>query len=135
MIFTALRDRDFFHRVASDAHYAQLLEETRALWKSTRCDPITALTLEDRMLFYRTGDRRKFEEPYFKRRNSLSAAALLLLVTEEEAYLDYVQRMLWAICDEYSWAVPAHTKGNPATDVGEIDLFNAETAFAVTEIC
>jgi hypothetical protein len=86
------------------------------------------------MLFYRTGDRRKFEEPYFKRRNSLSAAALLLLVTEEEAYLDYVQRMLWAICDEYSWAVPAHTKGDPETDPFEIDLFNAETAFAPAEI-
>ena len=134
MIFTALKDREFWHRVATDAHYAQLLEATRALWDSTHSDPITVLPLEDRMLFYRTGDRRIFEKPYFNRRNSLSAAALLLLVTQEEEYLAYVQRMLWAICDEYSWAVPAHTKGDPETDPFEIDLFNAETAFALAEI-
>lgn len=134
MIFTALKNKDFWHRVANDAHYAPLLEATHALWNSTRSDPITVLPLEDRMLFYRTGDRRKFEEPYFKRRNSLSAAALLFLVTQEEEYLSYVQRMLWAICDEYSWAVPAHTKGEVETDPFEIDLFNAETAFALAEI-
>ncbi len=39
------------------------------------------------------------------------------------------------ICDEYSWAVPAHTDGTPENDVGHIDLFSTETAFALAEIC
>ncbi len=135
MIFTALTDKDYWRGVATEPRYAPLLAHTKELWERTCTDPIPVLPYEDRMLFYVTGDRKKFETPYFNRRNSLSAAALLALVyPEETSYLDYVQRMLWAICDEYSWAVPAHTKGDPDADYAEIDLFNAETAFALAEI-
>lgn len=137
MIFTRLKDASFWRGVRDDAKYVELLAEVRGRWESLRyVGEIPVLTYEARMLYYRTGDRKVFETPYFRRRNSLSLAAVLSLIEpENREYVDYVQRMLWAICDEYSWAVPAHTKGDPATDVGEIDLFNAETAFAVTEIC
>lgn len=137
MVFESLKDASFWHSVKDDAKYAELLAEVRRRWEDLRyVGEIPVLTYEARMLFYRTGDRKVFETPYFRRRNSLSLAAVLALIEpEDREYVDYVQRMLWAICDEYSWAVPAHTKGDPSTDVGEIDLFNAETAFAVTEIC
>lgn len=135
MIFSALRDKLFWESVATDAHYARLLFETKKMFESTRSDPIAVISFEDRMLFYKTGDRKTFERQYFNRRNSLSSAALLSMVYPETSeYLSYVQRMLWAICDEYSWALPAHTKGDPDSDAYEIDLFNAETAFALAEI-
>ncbi|MBQ8310152.1 MAG: heparinase II/III family protein [Clostridia bacterium] len=137
MIFDRLKDVAFWNGVRKDARYAPLIAEAEARWVALRYEgEIPVLSFADRMLFYKTGDRKIFETPYFRRRNSLSVAAVLALIDpENDIYIDYVQRMLWAICDEYSWAVPAHTKGDPATDVDEIDLFNAETAFAVTEIC
>ena len=135
MITDALRNRALWSAVAGDGRYEELLSYTKRMWERTKTVPIQALSYHDRMLFYRTGDRSRFEAPYFARRNSLSAAALLSLVYPKESeYIDYVNEMLWAICDEYSWALPAHTKGDPDTDYREIDLFNAETAFALAEI-
>jgi len=137
MIFDALKDKTFWSRVGTDARYATLLAHVKQRWEETRYSlPVPAMTYAARMAFYRTGDRKEFETPYFRRRNSLSYAALLALVyPEEKAYINYVHELIWAICDEYSWALPAHTKGDVDGDVGEIDLFNAETVFALAEIC
>lgn len=135
MLFSTLRDSAFWTSVADEPRYAVVMQKVWELWE-LRYDEIPVLSYADRVLFYDTGDRKTFETPYFRRRNTMSAGALLAMIyPDEEKYLDYVQRMLWAICDEYSWALPAHTGGDPARDVFEIDLFNAETALAVSEIC
>ena len=47
---------------------------------------------------------------------------------------------MWAICDEYTWALPAHMNGNQGiyvnyqSDRYTIDLFAAETGQALAEI-
>ncbi|MBQ9784119.1 MAG: heparinase II/III family protein [Clostridia bacterium] len=135
MICPTLKDQNFWKNAARDPRYAAALSKVEMFWEQ-RYEEIPVLTYEDRMLYYKTGDRKRFETPYFRRRNTVSAAAILALMhPEETVYVDYVQRMLWAICDEYSWAVPAHTDGTLEEDTAHIDLFSAETALALTEIC
>ena len=136
MILQTLKDTSFWSQtVRNDPRYQehrQLLEQT---YLSKRYEEIPTLSYHNRALFYQTGDRSMFEMPYFRRRHSLSVAAMLALIyPEREEYLTYVSDMLWAICDEYTWAVPAHTKGTLENDLVEIDLFNAETGFTLAEI-
>ena len=134
-MFQDLKRASFWHGLAQDPDRAQLLTHIRKKWEALRESPIPSISYADRMLFYKTGDRKIFEVPYFRHRNALSAVAILSLTEpEREDYLADVERYLWEICDEYSWALPAHTTGDPSTDPFELDLFNCETGFAVTEI-
>ena len=43
--------------------------------------------------------------------------------------------MIWSICDEYTWCLPAHLNAeSPGGIKGTIDLFSAETGFTLSEI-
>ena len=135
-MFKMIKDAAFWKNAATDPHYAELRNQVQALFEKSRMETIEAQSFDDRIRYYRTGDRSVFERPYFRRRNSLSAAAILAMLSpENESYLQYVQNMIWAICDEYSWVVPAHAKGTVQADVDHIDLFSAETAACLAEIC
>lgn len=54
---------------------------------------------------------------------------------EQEKYIKAYEDTVWAICDEFSWALPAHIDNAlPMEDYrGFIDLFAAETGFALAE--
>ena len=135
MRFSLLQQPSFWTELTKDPSRAPLLTHIEKKWEELGEDPIPSISYFDRMLFYKTGDRKTFETSYFRRRNALSAVSILALIhPEREDYLANVQRYLWEICDEYSWALPAHTQGDPDTDPFELDLFNCETGFAVTEI-
>ncbi len=77
-------------------------------------------------LFVQTGDREKYETPYFARRAMLAGAALRYFLGQNE-YKDPVQDLIWAICEETTWVLPAH-------EGTIIDLFSAETAFMLGEV-
>lgn len=134
-LYDTLLDNVFWQRVRSDPAYADALSHIRAEYEEQAKAPLTVLpfTLRDR--FYTDGDRSQFEKYYFGRRVLLSSAAILALVyPEKAAYLQKVEDTLWAICDEYSWALPAHCTGDYADDTTMVDLFVAETGAAVAEI-
>ncbi|MBO3733404.1 heparinase II/III domain-containing protein [Glycomyces niveus] len=72
-----------------------------------------------------TGRRLPFENQYFARRRHLAALALV-------GDGPVLSGLVADICDERSWALPAHwDDGDPATCV---DLFACETAQALAEI-
>jgi hypothetical protein len=79
----------------------------------------------DYRLYIRTGDRRSYENPYFARRAMLAGAALRLFLGESQ-WKDPLQDLIWAICEESNWVLPAHERT-------PIDLFSAETAFMLGE--
>lgn len=59
--------------------------------------------------FYRTGERRPFEQPYFERRGLLTWHTLAAwLEPEAPELLDSACDIIWAICEESSWKLPAH---------------------------
>ncbi|GAB3218832.1 hypothetical protein GCM10027447_00180 [Glycomyces halotolerans] len=75
--------------------------------------------------FAATGRRLPYEHQYFARRRHLAALA----IAGEAGPLD---ELLDAVCDERSWALPAHwDTGDPRTCV---DLFACETAHTLAEI-
>jgi hypothetical protein len=79
----------------------------------------------DYRAFLRTGDRKAYETPYFARRAMLAGTALRLFFGDTELK-DPLQDLIWAVCEESNWVLPAHERG-------VIDLFSAETAFMLAE--
>lgn len=136
MLMKTAKDSTFWRQVKSDQRYVEILTQIRQNYSDSRWDEIPCLKYKPRMRFYTDGDRSEFEKPYFRRRRYLSSAALLALIyPEEQQYLNDVQECIWAICDEYSWCLPAHCNGTLDDDLHRIDLFSAETGFTLAEIC
>ncbi|WP_243228566.1 heparinase II/III family protein [Microbacterium sp. CIAB417] len=84
------------------------------------------------------GDRTEHSDAYFGLRKRLFAAAIGALLSDDVP-ISAVEEVLWAICDEYVWALPAHIPdlSSPDPEIPHdevIDLFAAETAFALAEI-
>lgn len=97
--------------------------------------PIPALTWSQYKEFFVSGDRKKYETPYFARRYALNASAILAMIyPEEERYLLRLMDEIFAICDEYSWCLPAHEGQITHNDNTKIDLFASETGFTLSEI-
>lgn len=127
---------EFWKALRKDPSCRQLIELTLKDYEHLHYEgDIPVLSFEARKQFYEDGNRGTFETPYFRRRNALTAAAILaLLFPEQSHYLREAESLIWAICDEYSWVVPAHCHGKPEDDHRILDLFTAETSFALAEI-
>ena len=89
------------------------------------------------------GDRTDFEyaeRGYFMHRGHLKTWGLSTLFYGEAEDIRLLEDTIWAICDEYTWSLPAHMNGNQGIYVNyqpdrfTIDLFAAETGQAIAEI-
>lgn len=131
-IFDNLKEK--CEQIRSDSFYAPYLEElgnAYALWKD---EPIPDLEYKDFISYFQTGSRAEYEEKYFSRRKHLAQAVLLFILYEKEEYLEKICELVWAVCSEITWAVPAHLAKEKICDYrGYIDLFAAETAHALAE--
>ncbi|MBY9077419.1 hypothetical protein KIH86_25115 [Paenibacillus sp. HN-1] len=131
-------DSEAFWRAASSS---EMLKEDILVIRSEgeRLDalPIPELTFSLFTIFGQTGSRLEYERVYFERRRRLNTYVLLsLLEPENPAYSEKMADMLWAVCDEYTWCLPAHLPQDhgPADISRYIDLFSSETGFALSEI-
>lgn len=113
-------------------NFILLEEKVKALYKANLNSQLTDFPPEVRNLFYTTGNRSEFEKLYFGRRDFLSSCAVLALF--DKKYIPQLEKILLAVCDEYSWALPSHTDGTCQGDKTTIDLFVAETSFTLSEI-
>lgn len=82
--------------------------------------PETTYTLYRR--FRIAGERPPYETPYFDKRTQLTQETLAVWLGGDDGRLDRVKDLLWSICEETTWVVPAHEQ-----EVWTIDLFSAET--------
>lgn len=84
------------------------------------------------------GDRYEYEADYFLRRRKLEAFAIRAWLYEREEDISALEDIIWAVLDEYTWALPAHLLGTGLkkiqSDGHEVDLFAAETAETLSEI-
>lgn len=102
--------------------------------------------------FALTGDRAGYESRYFAKRYMLTRAVAEMLLGDLNV-VDVVHDLLWSICEETSWVLPAHegvVTGFPSLDADTkwpagsntmltrepdlIDLFVAETAASLAEV-
>jgi len=82
------------------------------------------------MDFTRTGNRSRYEGPYFARRNVLESLVLAECVEGKGRFVDDIVNGIWALSEESSWVIPAHSnRGGALGDRTNdwIDLFAAET--------
>ncbi|GAB4523124.1 MAG: hypothetical protein OHK0046_36430 [Anaerolineae bacterium] len=103
--------------------------------------------------FEHTGERDGYQKPYFQRRAMLTRA-LIEFILGDETMRTPIENLLWAICEETSWVVPAHEEQGPdywdvpppiirteplgahtslTREPDNIDLFAAETGALVAE--
>jgi hypothetical protein len=66
------------------------------------------------MDFARTGNRSRYEGPYFARRGALGRLVLAECAEGQGRFLDDIIAGIWAICEETSWVIPAHNPRRPA---------------------
>jgi len=86
--------------------------------------PLTTYTLYRE--FQRTGERRGYQGPYRDKRQLMAALALRALLGEDQ-YLDRLQDVIWNVCEETNWVIPAHENR-------EIALNSVGTAFSLAEM-
>lgn len=91
-------------------------------------------------LFSDTGDRAIYEKDYFHRRSNLMTFSLLsFLYPDNTVYITNLENILWNICSEYSWCLPAHFLDAESNVLDynmrscHIDLFACETGLALCE--
>lgn len=58
--------------------------------------------------FTKTGNRSNYEDIYFKRRNVLSTLVIAELLEQKGRFIPQIVNGIWAICEETTWALPAH---------------------------
>lgn len=85
--------------------------------------------------FYKTGQRQEYEQKYFMRRGALLMSAIMCFVYGEPEHFQTLIRVINTICDEKTWAFPAHMDEGIPHPERVIDLFASETGHALTETC
>ncbi|MBQ9151454.1 MAG: heparinase II/III family protein [Clostridia bacterium] len=129
------QDPSFWTRVREGEIYRRLREELLTRWEAEGKGDIPALNYSAYRRFVYDGDRDTYEKPYFKRRRAMNVAAVLALIyPEREEYLVQLMDLIYAVCDEYTWCLPAHQTELGVNNNRHIDLFAAETGFCLSEI-
>lgn len=101
------------------------------------------LSATDYLDFIRTGNRTRFEDKYFARRQALSALVLAECTEDRQRFLDDIVNGVFAICEESGWQLPAHntyirdTPQLPLPDKAApvLDLFACETGAILATAC
>lgn len=129
------QDSLFWKEVREDEVYRDFREALLNLWDSDGFCEIPQLRYTDFRRFTYDGDRDSYEKPFFQRRRIMSTAAILSLIyPEREDYMIKLMDVIFAICDEYTWCLPAHQTELGKNNNRHIDLFAAETGFSLAEI-
>ena len=104
----------------------KLLEWARTAATETRI-PQTTYTLY--RVFKASGERDSFQGPYFAKRTLLSQEALAVLLGGDRARVDRLNDLIWDVCEETWWVLPAHEKTE-----WHIDLCAAETGALLSHV-
>ncbi|CAH0122687.1 hypothetical protein PAE9249_05273 [Paenibacillus sp. CECT 9249] len=124
----------FWRGMRDNAAYALDIEEMRSEGERLLNAPSPDLPYSLFSLFAGQGSRLEYERAYFEKRRRLNTFVLLSLLEPESQ--DYESAMLdavWSICSELTWCLPAHVRAERPLSA-TIDLFAAETGFALAEI-
>jgi len=129
-------DSNFWNKISTDLKYKKLVDNLLKNYNNFDFENgIPSVRFSEFRLFYDNGNRLIYEKPYFEKRTMLNICAILSLIyPENDEYLKNLEDVIWAICDEYTWVLPAHIPNYPETNYYTIDLFSAETGFALSEI-
>jgi len=143
-------ETDLVAQVRRSPAAPQLLDALRQTAPDLRAIPQTTYTLYRE--FERCGAREGYEAVYFAKRAQLTRGVFEMLLGDDSPR-DAVHDLLWSICEETSWVLPAHEEQGPAfrelkppprtgplgahtaltREPDAIDLFAAETGASLAE--
>ncbi|OCT12314.1 hypothetical protein A8709_31270 [Paenibacillus pectinilyticus] len=135
----ALQIANSLEKPSADSLLAVVYNEVTPLVQEFATKPIAALPFKEWDFYRSKGTRMEFEALYFDRRRRLAALVVAALKDGSDSYISDLENTIWAICDEYTWCLPAHLMNHDEAAEGEeykhIDLFASETAHALSETC
>lgn len=102
--------------------------------EAAAASPIPPISATLYLEFKRKGERRGCEAPIQERRALLTALALGECLEYKGRFLDALLDVAWAICEESSWAYPAHQTELADPDHPVIDLFASVTGTQLAEL-
>lgn len=115
-----------------DEGYGQEAVRSAEKWQQHDWGVLTATAFMD---FVRNGDRMRYERAHFERRFALGDLIAGECVEGKGRFLDDIIDLIWMICEESFWGVPAHNwspgyqgEALPNVENPYVDLFAAETA-------
>ena len=113
------------------------LEYIRKEAQKSLDEPICSLNFSKYKLFHETGDRFEYESQSMKHRKRLQLLAVMAISDEDKKWISALEDAMWAICDEATWAFPAHIAkdADVYAMMTKLDLFSAELAAALSEAC
>lgn len=112
------------------------IDEINSSCDKYRRATISTLLFSKFRLYEESGERSTYQRDYFDRRRRLSMFLLRVWLWGEERDIRELEDILFSVCDEYTWAIPAHLCGilkDSAMTQNKVDLFAAETAHTVAE--
>lgn len=128
MIYLKQRKPEFWNSVRNNPNFFNLIEEVKEGYVKTCDKGLEPLLVSKYNLYNETGDRNIYENDYFARRRLLTSSLFLSLIYPENSeYFKKLEAVMWAICDEFNWVLPAHNSTH------KIDLCSAETGLILIE--
>lgn len=124
-----------WEEIKTHPFYKKELDELIAVSEEYLTSPIPALTLSAFRRFMRDGNRSVFEKNYFERRRRLARLTILFRLYGEK-YKDALENIIWAVCEESAWALPAHLHELYTEEYDRrtfLDLFSTETGALLAE--
>ncbi|MEH7306771.1 heparinase II/III domain-containing protein [Neobacillus drentensis] len=131
---------EYFSNFSVNKNYTKPFQDQveKHIGELTRNGTFLLPKLEGYLAYLEDGNRKLLEDVYFQRRRDAVSLALYLQWGHSEEKLHLFEEILFSICQEYSWALPAHipisedkTRYIDAYDT--VDLFASETAHFLAE--
>lgn len=98
-------------------------------------EPLTLVPASLYLNFRRTGSRSPHDNIISNRRSKLTSLVIGECIERKGRFMDAIMDVMWAICEESSWVIPAHSRTTlpEYTDIKWIDLVSAETGRVLAE--
>lgn len=129
----------FSKYIVHNKHSEKLITSIKQAAEEYIGKPINALNFSRFKIFSETGSRIEYEADYMEHRKRLNVFAIMSMYEDNPVYLKELEDIIWAICDEFTWILPAHTymvhdEKKPENYEEAIDLFSAETGVYLSEV-
>lgn len=121
-------------KISKSPIMTEQLDALRDIAEKYLCSKPEIITLEEYLRFYKDGNRLAYEKKYFDRRGRLATYAFMLFIYRDMRFLAPLENIIWTICEEFTWVLPAHLPEDNFEYRHFIDLFCAETGEALAEI-
>ena len=128
-IFANYRDVEYMHKI-SDREFWNSVDED---FKNTAISnaekylnyDIPAIKATSFITFHITGNRLAHENPYFARRRALNFLVIAECLENKGRFVNDIIDLVWAICEETTWALSAHVKATHRHD--RVDYIKEKT--------